>query len=67
MNENLINKERTWKTVICLNPSHETLKFKTNDIGDIKCPTCKATMIVEIKFMTLYNVDEEYDEFDESN
>jgi hypothetical protein len=45
----LINYDRTWRYVVCLNPEHETVKFETNDIGDILCPTCKELMVVEIK------------------
>ena len=46
--ESLINKERTWRTVICLNPNHETVRLNTNQIGDIKCPLCESLMVVEI-------------------
>lgn len=45
----LINRERTWKEVICLNPGHQTVKFDTNDTGTIKCPICKSPMVVFVK------------------
>jgi len=45
----LINKDRTWRTVICLNPDHEIVKFETNEIGNIHCPICYSLMVVEIK------------------
>lgn len=45
----LINKDRTWRTMVCLNLVHETVKFDTNDVGDIKCPTCKSVMVVVVK------------------
>lgn len=48
MTKSLINKDRTWKVVVCRNPEHELVKFKTNSVGDIHCPTCKGLMVVEI-------------------
>ena len=47
-NENLINFERTWKNVICLNPAHDTLSFRTNREGDIKCTICQNLMVTEV-------------------
>lgn len=47
--QSLINKDRTWKTVLCFNPNHETVRFETNEIGDIKCPICESLMVCEIK------------------
>jgi hypothetical protein len=46
--KNLINKDRTWRTVICLSPTHETVKFETNETGDIRCPLCESLMVVEV-------------------
>lgn len=46
----LINKDRTWRTVICLNPTHSTIQFDTNGIGTIKCPICESPMVTVIKF-----------------
>ncbi len=48
-NDTLINYERTWRTVICLNPSHDTVQFNSNEIGTIGCPTCGEAMVVLIK------------------
>jgi transcription elongation factor Elf1 len=45
----MINKNKTWKVVICLNPNHITLRFKTNEIGNIECPICGSLMVVELK------------------
>lgn len=46
-NLQLINTERTWKFVVCLNPKHDTIRFKTNEIR-IECPICRTPMITEI-------------------
>lgn len=43
----LINTEKTWKIVVCLNPKHDTIRFKTNEIG-IECPLCRTLMVTEI-------------------
>ncbi len=43
------NYERTWKTVICLNPDHELIRYETNEVGNIPCPICDSLMVVEIK------------------
>lgn len=48
--KDLINKERTWKNVICLNPDHDTMEFRTNRIGNIHCPICDMIMVVVVKF-----------------
>jgi len=45
----LINRDRTWRDVICLNPDHATIQFATNDTGNIKCPMCESTMVVVVK------------------
>lgn len=47
--QDLINYEKTWKTVICINPDHATVKFETNEIGDIRCPLCNFTMVTEVR------------------
>jgi len=47
--QNLINYDRTWKTMVCINPLHELIKFDTNQIGDVKCPLCANLMVVVIK------------------
>jgi hypothetical protein len=49
----LINKDRTWKTIICLNPTHSTVQFETNEIGGIKCPICEALMITIVKSVVI--------------
>lgn len=52
MNEqkNLINKDKTWRYMVCLNPNHNlTIRLRTNEIGDIKCPICESLMVVEVK------------------
>lgn len=51
--EDLINRERTWRNVICLNTKHDTLSFRTNRIGDINCPICQELMVTEVKFQNL--------------
>ena len=50
MTESLINYDRMWRTMVCLNPKHDIVKFRTNEIGNIHCPTCKSIMVVELKF-----------------
>lgn len=47
--KDLINFDRTWRRVICINPDHELIQFNTNSIGNICCPVCGHLMIVEIK------------------
>lgn len=64
MTESLINYERTWRTMICLNPKHDIVKFKTNAIGNIICSTCKHIMVVEIKSIIIVE-DMTNDAFDE--
>ena len=56
MKEDLINYDRTWRTMICINPDHETLKFNTNKVGNIKCPICDHLMIKEVK--PVFDMDE---------
>lgn len=51
MNESLINYDKTWRVMVCLNPKHDIVKFKTNSVGNIECPTCHAIMVREIKPM----------------
>jgi len=58
--ENLVNFERTWRIMVCLNPSHDIVKFRTNKVGSIHCPTCEATMVVEVKFNDFcYDMDDD--------
>jgi uncharacterized Zn finger protein (UPF0148 family) len=45
--------------MICLNPKHNLVKFDTNKIGDILCPTCGAKMVTEIKFIDVIDMDDE--------
>lgn len=47
--KDLINYERTWRTVICLSPTHETIQFDSNEIGTIRCPMCESPMVVLIR------------------
>ena len=47
--DNLINYDRTWKTVICLNPKHETITVETNHVGNIPCPKCGHLMVAIIR------------------
>ena len=47
-NLQLINTERTWRWVICINPKHETIRFRTNEVGNIECPICLTLMVTEI-------------------
>lgn len=47
--DNLINFDKTWRIVLCLNPDHETVRFETNEIGTIKCPLCESPTVVEVK------------------
>lgn len=46
---NLINYDRTWRTVICINPDHATVQFDSNEIGNIPCPICESLMVVVIR------------------
>lgn len=45
----LINYERTWREVICINPGHEIVKFDTNEVGNIRCPICESPMVTFVK------------------
>jgi hypothetical protein len=45
----LINYDRTYRTMICLNPNHDTFKYITNKVGDIKCSICDALMVVLVR------------------
>lgn len=45
----LINYDRTWRDVICLNPDHATIQFGTNEIGTITCPMCNSPMVTVVK------------------
>lgn len=46
----LINYERTWRTVRCMNPEHEgSLQYETNEVGDITCPMCNSPMVTLVK------------------
>lgn len=45
----LINYNRTWRTVKCINPNHSTVQFDTNQIGDIRCPMCESLMVNVVK------------------
>lgn len=47
--QDLINKHKTWRTVICINPDHATVQFDTNDIGNIQCPICESTMVTLVR------------------
>lgn len=51
MNEpkSLVNKDRTWRTIICINPNHEIVKFPTNEIGIIRCPICESPMVTLVQ------------------
>lgn len=44
----LINRDNTWRNMICLNPDHPLVKIHTNEVGNIECPFCKALMVVEV-------------------
>lgn len=44
----LINTERTWRFILCLNTKHELIRFRTNEIGNLECPLCRELMITEI-------------------
>lgn len=48
-NKDLINYDRTWRTVICINPGHETVQFDSNQIGEIRCPLCESLMVKVVK------------------
>ena len=61
---NLINYDKTWRIVVCINPNHDTVRFNTNKIGNIFCPTCGHLMIVEIKSSLVYDMDEMNEELD---
>jgi hypothetical protein len=54
--EDLINRERTWRTIICLNPEHDTLRFSTNETGNIPCPVCEELMVTEV--IPKWNINE---------
>jgi len=41
----MINKDRTWRDIICLNPTHSTVTFRTNQTGRINCPICTNAMV----------------------
>ena len=56
-NKDLINTERTWRTVVCISPTHELVRFDTNQVGTIRCPLCNSLMVTEIKPM--FVVDDE--------
>lgn len=45
----LLNRDRMWRDVICLNPDHATVQFQTNEIGTIKCPMCESIMVTVVK------------------
>lgn len=46
--KDLVNYDKTWRMVICINPGHETVRFDTNQTGTIKCPLCESPMVVEV-------------------
>ena len=54
----LINTERTWRFIMCLNPKHETIRFRTNEVGNIECPICHELMVTEIKFQDVIRYEE---------
>jgi hypothetical protein len=47
--DSLINYERTRRIIICINPAHETIRFVTNQVGDLECPICRNLMVTEIR------------------
>ena len=49
----LINMERTWRFIICINPKHELIRFRTNEVGNIDCPICRELMVTEINFQNI--------------
>ena len=58
-NLQLINTERTWRWIICINPKHELIRLWTNEIGNLDCPICRELMITEIKFQDVIRYEDE--------
>lgn len=54
---NLINRNKTWRNVICLNPRHETIQLHTNEIGTISCPICGGAMVVLVRPVIEHELD----------
>lgn len=43
-----LNTDRMYRQLICLNPTHSTIEFESNE-AQPKCPICGNTMVTVVK------------------